>query len=310
MRFYRTKTLFVEIFYSCCGLFILAGCAGPSHKSDIQSKVKSSEKYVLALKGVPQRKEKTSWYTEIHTSRTDSQQIERTEIEKMRFVTQVKTLAVNDQEALLYQQQTTLSKSADMNLHEMAFAELNEKLNVTLKPNGEVVKAGNYPQNSIFYVPSISLPSFPVSTNEPWELKKSWVDPKIQLEFKIHLISHLNQVLSCGTGRCFDIKLEGDIEIPGLKGKAEVSGKVWGRFILSEELGLIVWSDVHNGEKISISGENVAVETCLESVLLEPKLHILKNKKESHCQPVGDDGEISLPEIIKAEIKKKPIQKS
>ena len=62
-----------------------------------------------------------------------------------------------------------------------------------------------------------------------------------------------------------------------------------------ETSGAVLWSEIRNREKLLIGPDEVLVETCLESVSVEPKKPGLMQRKPQ-CQAPFED-EIQVPII-------------
>lgn len=254
----------------------------------------SQEKFDLVLKGHPQKIEKIDWHTSISTKKTGEDQISRNKIESMDFSSRVKTISANDKQ-INQEHVVTHKDGGSLNLNDMAFPELGEKLKVSYSTKGEVLLAGDYSKDSIFYVPPISLPKKPVSVGDSWSMESEWIDSKSSIKMKMQLKSVLKRTVKCGKKPCFDIEITGSVDIPQINEVMKMQSEIWGRILFSQETGGVIWSEIRNREKLEFPQNEILVETCLESMLRKPEI-VLLEKKKPNCQ-VPFETTLTMPKV-------------
>ena len=279
---------FVNDLYSCgcvlsLGVF-LSSCASRTPSYDV------GQKFVLALSAEKGRVEQTDWYSGIARKQIEDQ-ISRNEIESVNFRTEVKTLSVEG-DGKFAQVLRVVSKEGDTDLHELAFPEVGETLDLIITPSGQILKAGAYPKDSIFYVPQVPLPTKPVAVGDTWSLDSSWVSENgMRMEF--HLITILKRVVDCGLKPCLDLEISGNVTIPALGKDIQLKNDVWGRLLFSHGLGAVVWSEVRSRLTLNEKGSAVSEESCLQSVMRTPLFDKI-SAQTPLCQ-VPSDGPIVVP---------------
>lgn len=258
--------LFYRAFAVVSAFAFLAGCASSSlHEENTDGS------HRIRIKAEKGRVELTDWHAETSVKRTGEDRISRSDIESVSFRTQVKTVS-GDAGDRFEQEVSVVSKTGDIDLHEMAFPELGETMAVTVTSTGKVLKAGSYPPDSIFYVPQISLPERSVRVGESWDLDASWVGAGNGIPMHLHLVTVLKRVIPCGQGPCFDLEVNGDVTIPSLAEEIQLKNTITGRLLFSSHLGTVIWSEIRSRLSLDQPEAQVEEESCIESVLREPEV--------------------------------------
>lgn len=186
----------------------------------------------------------------------------------VEFVTKIETVQSDENKILQFV--TTTEKSGDVDLRTMAMPELNERLELGMTRNGQVLMAGSYPKQSIFYVPQVSLPDDKVEIGDTWDMEATWVTLDEGVPFITEMVSILKGFVKCGNENCADIEMSGEVR---LQGTLPIAFKnEWkGRMLFALESGVPVWS--HMASRADYAAEAVQrVETsCLETVMEEPQ---------------------------------------
>lgn len=165
----------------------------------------------------------------------------------------------------------TTKKSGDLDLRSLAFPEEGEKLGLLLTRQGRVLSAGEYPPDSIFFVPPVSLPAGPVAVGDTWELVAQWKNFEDDTPFQLEMVSILKGYVACGDDQCADVELSGEVKIPFEMRKFVGFDSEWrGRMLFAKNSGSLVWSRIDSLETMRGEGVERRIHSCLESVLAEP----------------------------------------
>lgn len=197
----------------------------------------------------------------------------------VEFVTKTETIQADDNKLLQFV--TTTEKSGEVDLHPMAMPELGERLEMGLLRNGQVLMAGSYPKQSIFYVPQMSLPDDKVEIGDTWELEASWVTLDQSVPFIANMVSILKGFVKCGNESCADIELSGEVR---LQGSLPIGFKnEWrGRLLFALESGVPVWSVTESRADYGDEAVQRVETSCLETVMEEPA--VLKPQVTPVCK--------------------------
>jgi len=284
IRNYLRKLVFVELLGSC---FILISCPNLKHSSAPISPLKTEGRtYSLEIKGNTGRKEVTHYYSGSYIKSFEGQQLVREKQEDVEFEVQVNYIREDSSNGFIHTLAKTINKDGVVNLHELAFPELNERMEVVYKKDAEIVYAGEYPRSSIFYVPPLSLPNEPVKVGDTWEMQKSWIGDKNSIPLHIDLVTIFKNVYPCGQETCADLEVSGEVSIiASLNKNTNFKSEVSGRILFSIDKGVIVWSLLNSKEAMDISDNHVEVLSCLLSHLTEPKREIWRGVQNKHCDP-------------------------
>jgi hypothetical protein len=184
-----------------------------------------------------------------------------------------------------------------MSLHDFAMPELGEKLEVIADSHGRILKAGDYPTNSIFYVAPISLPEGPVSVGDTWALQSDWLSLEEMVPYHLDMASILRQVYSCGAHRCAEIEISGEVTLEGPIAQSLAFKSLWKGFILFDiDAGAVAWSRVDSEEQFASGNVRRSVSSCLEATLFEPfdeKLPARSPTQQTPCANLSEPGDIA-----------------
>ncbi len=205
-------------------------------------------------------------------------------------VVDFKTLTVaKPMKDFVRQEVSVLEKDGPVNLHNLGIPNLGEKIEFQLDAQARVLKAGSYPKNSIFYVPSISLPKDKVKIGDTWTLSHQWVVEDNGLPIQVELVSILKNVYSCGPDECADIEISGEVKIPNeIFHGMYLESYIRGRILFNRVSGVIVWSEIRNDELLSSNDTEVKILSCLETKLVSPQFMIWPWSKDPGCEPLKE----------------------
>jgi hypothetical protein len=209
--------------------------------------------------------------------------VKRDEIVDFKIRSEVRGLTPS---GLIQLQVKTLEKEGPVELNDLAYPELNETIDFTLTKNAQVVKAGSYSSDSIFYVQPIPLPEKPVNKGDTWAVEHAWLSRHNGIPLKLELVAILSRFVECGPqDTCADIELSGRVTLPPGLIKGSLDSKVFGRLLFALKKGLIVWSEIRTDEDLSTPGEKVEIASCMESVIDTPSAYVWGAKKKPFCSP-------------------------
>ena len=291
----------------CSTVFSLAlvtgvsfGCAHTAKKSfeEIRPNLESAEKIelkepvLLRLKAELGRLEKVAY-----THRSLAKAYEETELrhekeEGLDFISQAETLKVGEPDSkaisVFTQSLKVVKKDGVGDLHDFAMPEVDEKLEVTADSTGKILKSGDYPPNSVFYVSPISLPEKPVSVGDTWTMDASWLSLEEMVPYQLQMVSILKGFWKCGDDTCAEIEISGDVGFQGpLKTAMDFKSTWRGRIYFALKAGTVVWSRTDSAERLLADRVRRDVQSCLEATLIEPAAVALKGFKGPRCEKMG-----------------------
>ncbi|MDC0980354.1 hypothetical protein OAQ84_01325 [Bdellovibrionales bacterium] len=283
----------VLVLVSCLTLF--AGCGTFGLKRATLVPIGGAESsYSLKLSPKTGAKTVVDYYSHSHIEIFQDQQILKERDEIVEFSALEEITALNLDGNSFSQKVIILKKDGGVNLNTLGFPEEDEELKSRLTLSAEVLDAGQYPKNSIFYVPPLSLPKTQVKVGESWALDKEWVSQGSGIPLKLEIVSILKGVYSCGSDEigCADIEVSGKVKMVGLNSKrVQFSSELHGRILFAMSRGMLLWSVMKSQEKLITKEKLLTVRGCMGSTQQSPKIFDGK-ALSSKCEPV-----YNLPEI-------------
>ncbi len=257
------------------------------------------EPVLLRLKGEIGRPEKVSYVHRTRSTSYEDVQVRHQKEETLEFVSQADTLRLlpgrgaND-ETVFTQVLSIVSKNGTMSLHDFAMPEMGENLEVTADSRGRILRAGDYPSNSIFYVPPISLPDGPVHVGDTWGLQSEWLSLEEMVPYRLDMTSILRAVSSCGAHRCASIELSGQVTLQGPLSQVMAFSSFWKGYLMFDiDAGTVVWSRVDSEEQFASGNVRRSITSCLEATLTEPVDNRLQLAAHTPCANLSDPGDIA-----------------
>jgi hypothetical protein len=312
VRPFKIKLKSVSSLISCLASSAvwLSGCATQPPKAALQPRaeladvlsrlkpVSGLQPAQLRLKADLNKTEKVEYAHAMSSRSYDNNQLRAQKDERFQFTSQAETLAVDDHatDGRFTQLITVLQKDGDVDLHDFALPDLGEKLEVIADSRGRILKAGEYPNNSIFYVPPISLPENAVSVGDTWQTQSAWLSLSEMVPYQLDMVSILKALWHCGSDTCAEIELSGEVRFQGALSKALSFQSTWrGRMLFDIERGTVVWSRTDSDERFLSDQLRRDVSSCLEAVLIEPREWAVAEAGAAHCDPVveASDGAVS-----------------
>lgn len=284
------KSLHVSFLYSLMPLFVACGSlkkAPASYEGPRFSSQAVSEPITLELKTERDRVTETKYYSESHIQNFDAGQIVKDRVEGVEFTVRNTYTWGMAREGTIAFQSTTIEKDGLIPLNDLAFPELKQEINFILTPQGDVLKAGEYPETSVFYIPPIPLPGEKVEIGDTWVFEKQWIGMGNGIPLEIKAVGILKDVLDCEGKTCALIEISGHVgvladELVAARFKSELQGYIL--FLIDK--GEVLWSRIQSKEWLHLEGSSSQVASCLNSVLVAPKEWSLGLEEEYYrCEP-------------------------
>lgn len=290
------------LFVASC--FALASCAHtqkpseplalPTARVEGLAEAKVSGAVLLRLKADPRRLEKVSYYHRSRSTSFEDVEVRHQKEESVEFTSQAETLKVDDKAERFTQVISIAKKDGSANLHDFAMPELGEKLEITADTRGRVFRAGDYPTNSIFYVPPISLPDSVVAVGETWAMQASWLSLDEMVPYQLDMASILKRIWKCGAHQCAEIEISGEVTLQGPLVNVMAFKSLWKGFMLFDiDAGTVAWSRVDSEEQFMSGNVRRSVTSCLEATLVDPTELKLTKKSGPPCASIAAPGDIA-----------------
>lgn len=284
---------------------LLSGCAHGSKEKKAQAKLtwttpvesfkelKPEEPVLLRLKADPARVEKVAYAHRLRSTSYEDVEIRHQKEEALDFLSQAETLKTDAESGTFTQVISVLKKDGVANLRDFAMPELGEKLNITADARGRILRAGDYPEGSIFYVPPISLPEGPVKVGDTWAMQAEWLSLGEMVPYRLDMVSILKNVWQCGASRCAEIEVSGEVSLQGALAQMMAFKSMWKGFILFNiDAGTVVWSRVDSEEQFMSGNVRRSVTSCLEASLVEPEA-LKVPTSQAPCATLSEPGDIT-----------------
>ncbi len=278
-----THKIFIHVPIFISVVSILTSCA---HKSDViqgNSAKNMSLPMELKLKGETGRIELLDNCSQSVTKTFMLGDLRHKRIENVSFKVKTitkETLANSD----IKQEVQTVFKEGGVNLHEMAYPEFGESIEMILTPNCQVTKAGRYPKNSLFFLPPLPLKKGEVKIGDSWQMENSWQSENGHLTLTAKIQTEFKSLKTCGVNQCAELIVTGEVHMPEIvEKKNDFSHKLNGRFLFDPNRGLLVWSEFGSVEHLNSRGALVEVRSVLRSHLLEPQGYHIASREEPSC---------------------------
>jgi hypothetical protein len=261
---------------------LLLGAAGVLMGCQMSPPAKT---YNLVLKGEAGQAETISYFTKSIVKQSTTDQITREKHEETSFTVQVRTEHVDKSSGHLHQTVVVTEKEGPMELNDMAFPQLNEKMDVIYTPDAKVIKAGAYPPGGVFYVPPISLPERAVEIGETWNMQSQWRNFHNGIVMQLDLVTIFKSLVACGEAeQCADLEVSGKVSLPQLRGDFTLENQLRGRILFAINKGGVIWSEIHNKEIFQSEDLNVETESCLRSLLKDAKTFKKLEGQNKECE--------------------------
>lgn len=306
MQNYFNLIQVVLILVSCSAIF--GGCthAGKTNAAKPPEAIinlkplKVDGEVPLRLKADTARPEQVTYLHSSVSLSYEDNQLRHQKEERMGFVTQAETLSSEPGNTSVpnkfTQAITVVKKDGNMDMHDFALPEVGERLEITADSRGKIIRAGDYPTNSIFYVSPISLPEKPVRVGDTWVERANWLSLEEMIPYQLDMVSILRGFWSCGVDTCAEIEISGEVGFQGPLAKTLKFNSTWrGKIYFALNAGTVIWSRTDSQERFMTDNVRRDVTACLEAVLTSPNELRLAGLGEPKCDPAA----LSATEIAK-----------
>lgn len=223
--------------------------------------------------------ELTSYQAKLYQKEFSQTDLVREKQSVVDFKVKTKKLKKTKKNLLVWELET-VKKNGVFPLNSMAFPELNQTIPFTLEENGQVVQAGSYHEDSIFYSPIIVLPENKVKVGETWANNFRWRDSEDSPVYEMHVVSTHKGFVKCGSSKCVEIDVSGSVDILGLdKEKNDFRSSMKGRIYFDPKLGNIVYAHMSSHDEFITESSRTESQSCLSSVLEKPEYLNVKNNQ-------------------------------
>ncbi len=260
---------------------VFAGCAGAprggerleaGHVLNLRE-VKLSEPVELNLKAELNSVEKVDYLHRSASRSFENQELRHERDETIEFTAEAFTARVEPEH--FTQVVTVPRKEGSVDLHDFAMPEPGESLEITLTPKAQILKASDWPRNSIFYVPPVSLPAGPVNVGDTWAMRAQWAALADQVPYELDMVSILKRFVACGEDTCAEIEVSGEVamsrELQMSMQQTILFKSEWrGTLLFAIKAGTVLWSRVDSEELFAFERVRRDVRSCLEARLAEP----------------------------------------
>ena len=240
----------------------------PGAKGELAS-VKMAGPIELRLKAEPKTSETVEYYHVSASRAFEGKELRAEKTDTLTFTAQAET--TKSENGRFTQAVTVLKKDGTIGLHDFAMPELGERLELVTDSRGKILKAGDWPSNSIFYVSPVSLPENAVEAGDTWTMQSTWLSLQDMVPYELDMVSILKGFVKCGDDTCADIEVNGNVAMQGALQKSLVFRSEWrGRLLFAVNAGTVAWSRVNSEELFAYDKVYRTVGSCLEAALREP----------------------------------------
>jgi hypothetical protein len=251
----------------------------------------SSEAVTLELKGVAGTESDTRYFSSSRIlSYTESSQLQRDKTESVDFTVNTKVTFYDPKTSVLKFKAKTVKKDGQVDLHDLAFPELREEIDyIIVGKTAQVIQAGSYNPQGLFYVPSIPIPKGPVQVGDTWTLQHTWSSAANNIPLTLDIVGILKGLVPCEGKTCADIEISGGVELVNAPSKKDsgFNSKIWGRMLFSLDRGDVIWSEMRSIEEMNVVQERTVVTSCMVSEMKLAKDYRIKFDCDPKEQPVG-----------------------
>lgn len=222
----------------------------------------------IRFKGEAGKTYETKYFSTSRILTYSENQLIKDRTEAVEFTVANKIEKVDPAAQTIAYSSTTTKKDGVIPLHDLAFPEKGEVINFIIKTTGEVLKAGDFPPQSIFYVPAMPIPKTKVEIGDTWPMEFVWASARDGIPLKLEVVGILKDIKSCNGGHtCADVEISGHVNLvinPDVV-NARFESKIWGRMLFDLERGDVTWSQTRSREEMTTKTDRVLVSSCMVS---------------------------------------------
>ena len=275
-------------------LNLLANCQ--SNRFRTLPKVDVTKPVKLALVPEIGREERTQFHSRaVNRIYKDGRLLKKVE-DVLDFQIESEVLEVDPMADRIEYRVRSRNKKGDGDLREFAFPEPGEKLKIVMNSRTEVMEAGKYPKDSIFYVPTLPLPKYKVEKGDSWKMNAEWVTNTQKFPLKMEVVGILKEYRKCENSHCAIIEISGEVELNGVKDpQLKLDSEIKGYMVFSLARGSVIWSHVRSDQTFYIGNIRNVMNSCLTSYIKEPEVKLLLDQTVPYCGPEDEIDWDSIP---------------
>ena len=238
----------------------------------------------------------TDYHSQSVTKAYSNNQVVKTLTDSLDFTVKTKTVEIDKGNQNATYDLKTIKKTGLADLADFALPDLGETLELIMTNQGKVLKAGDYPPGTLFFVPPVSLPDAPVKVGDSWPMTTEWVSLKSGVPLKMKTLSTLKAIRQCGTtGKCAEIDLTGTVELENPTNssstvskpdsKPKFTSSMSGSLLFSLDRGTVLYSYLKSSEGLSAKTTRIQIESCMVTRVSSPSDENLLGKSPLGCNP-------------------------
>lgn len=250
-------------FLATCLLFLIS-CANLTKKNALPEAVR------LQLKGKPGDVVKTRYVSKSRSKNFHQGQVTKEKEEEVEFtlVERVKSIDLVNNRITI--ESTSQDKDGIVDLHDLAFPEVDEVIEYIYQTDAKVLKAGGYPDWSVFYVSPLPLPSKEVRVGDTWEMNDEWRSLKNGIPLQVSLVAILKSLKPCGQNLCAQLEISGDVGLVGAPpDQIQFVSEVKGEVLFDIDRGIPVQSRIESEEDLRMANDQTVVSSTVESRVID-----------------------------------------
>ncbi len=218
------------------------------------------------LKGRPGDVVETRYVSKSDSKNYHQGQITKEKEEVVEFTLVERVKAVDVVKDQITVESTSKDKDGIVDLHDLAFPEVDEVIEYVYATDARVLKAGTYPEWSVFYVAPLPLPKNEVRVGDTWEMNDEWRSLKNGIPLQVSLVAILKELKKCGPHTCAEIEISGDVGLVGAPpDEIQFISEVKGMVTFNVDRGIPVASNIESNEDLRMANDQTVVKSTIES---------------------------------------------
>ena len=267
--------------------FLISACSTSGSKSARSQGIKASKLSMIQFHFALEDKSEERYAYRSNTNKKtfEGEQLVNEKIEIVDFLLRSRTTAVNPKNKIYQYELSTLQKDGFVNLRDLAFPEVGEKILYTVNGKGEILSAGTYPNDSEYAIPFFFPPKDVVEVGDTWADEVDYILSESGIPLKLELTSILKRLLDCGLNTCGEIELSGKVSMLGVYGETKYESEFSGRMLVRAADSKIIWQEIRTGESLNKGNTNLLVFACIESKMTLPNHIAVMKNVVLDCEP-------------------------
>lgn len=242
----------------------------------------------IRFKGEPGKSFEAKYFSTSRILTYSDRQLVKDRTESVEFTTKTDIKAFDGEKQTIEFTNTTIHKDGVVPLHDLAFPEKGEALDYLIKTTGEVLRVGDLPPQSIFYVPSMPTPVGRVEVGDTWPMEHLWASSRDGIPLRLQVVAILKSLTTCNGHKCADVEISGSVKLAVAPDRtAKFESRVWGRMLFDLERGDVTWSQTRSREEMMNLADRVVVNSCMVSETKGDKGYKTKLECEPKEEPVS-----------------------